>query len=77
MLIAKVDTGSQAERKGLQVGDEVLKVDGVTVPGNGVFTLRPHMKFEPGVPKRLSLKHADGTVYEAELTKAAPSEPKK
>jgi len=77
VTVAKIDAGSQAERKGLLVGDEVLKVNGVTVPGAGVFTLRPHMKFEPGVSKRLSMKHVDGTAYEVELVKAAPSEPRK
>ncbi len=54
----------------LATGDELIRVDGIEVPGNGAFILKPHMEFVPGKPKRLMFKRTDGSAYEATLTKA-------
>ncbi len=62
---------SQALKAGLAVGDELLRVQGITVPGNKADVLKPHMKFEPGVPKKLAFKRADGSEYEVTLIRAA------
>jgi C-terminal processing protease CtpA/Prc len=71
-VIGKVQDDSQARAAGLAVGDELIKVEGIEVPGNGAFTLKPHMEFVPGKPKRLMFKRADGSTYEAILTKPLP-----
>lgn len=71
-VVGQVLDGSQARQAGLAVGDELIVVDGVEVPGNGASTLKPHMAFVPGKPKRLTFRRADGSTYEATLTKAAP-----
>lgn len=71
-VIGKVQDDSQAKAAGLAVGDELIKVEGIEVPGNGAFTLKPHMEFVPGKPKRLMFKRVDGSTYEATLTKPLP-----
>ena len=71
-VVGKVQDDSQAQAAGMAVGDELIKVEGIDVPGNGAFTLRPHMEFVPGKPKRLVFKRADGSTYEATLTKPLP-----
>lgn len=71
-VIGKVQDDSQAKAAGLAVGDELIKVEGIEVPGNGALTLKPHMEFVPGKPKRLMFRRADGSTYEATLTKPLP-----
>ena len=71
-VVGKVQDDSQAKAAGLAAGDELIKVEGIDVPGNGAFTLKPHMEFVPGKPKRLVFRRADGSTYEATLTKPLP-----
>jgi len=71
-VVGKVQDDSQAKAAGMAAGDELIKVEGIDVPGNGAFTLKPHMEFVPGKPKRLVFKRADGSTYEATLTKPLP-----
>ena len=70
VLVTTVTQGSPAQAAGLAVGDELIRVAGVAVPGTSASVLKPHMEFVPGKPKRLAFKRADGTEYEATLTKA-------
>ena len=67
--VTTVTQGSPAQAAGLAVGDELIRVAGVTVPGTSASVLKSHMEFVPGKPKRLAFKRADGTEYEATLTK--------
>jgi C-terminal processing protease CtpA/Prc len=69
VLVTTVMQGSLAQAAGLVFGDELIRVAGITVPGTSASVLRPHMEFVPGKPKRLAFKRADGTEYEATLTK--------
>jgi C-terminal processing protease CtpA/Prc len=71
-VAARLQDDSQAKAAGLAVGDELIRVEGIEVPGNGAFTLKPHMEFVPGKPKRLMFRRADGSTYEATLTKPLP-----
>ena len=71
-VVGKVLDDSQAKAAGLAAGDELIKVEGLDVPGNGAYTLKPHMEFVPGKPKRLMFRRADGSTYEATLTKPLP-----
>lgn len=71
-VVGKVAEDSQAKAAGLAAGDELIKVEGIDVPGNGAYTLKPHMEFVPGKPKRLTFRRADGSTYEATLTKPLP-----
>lgn len=69
-IVSKVQPDSQAKAAGLSSGDELIRVEGIEVPGNSASTLKPHMEFLPGKPKRLMFMRADGSTYEATLTKA-------
>lgn len=71
-VVGQVQEDSQAKAAGLSVGDELIRIEGVEVPGNGAYALKPHMEFVPGKPKRLVFKRADGATYEATLTKSPP-----
>jgi C-terminal processing protease CtpA/Prc len=68
-LVTQVRPQSQAQAAGLAVGDELIEVEGVPVPGNSAGAIKPHMQFEPGQPTRLVFKRPSGAVYEATLTK--------
>lgn len=71
--VNSVTPDSQAAAAGVVVGDEVVRIQGITVPGNSAATLKEHMEFVPGVPKRIVFKRANGTEYEVTLTRALPS----
>lgn len=68
-VVGKVEEASQAKAAGLSAGDELIGVDGIEVPGNSAHTLKPHMEFAPGKPKRLTFRRPDGTRYDVTLTK--------
>ncbi len=69
--VTKVSPGSQAQAAGVAVGDEVVKVDDIVVPGANALKLKAHMDFQPGVPKKIGFKHPNGVVYVATFTRAA------
>lgn len=71
-VVGEVQPGSQAKAAGLSTGDELLRVEGIEVPGHDAYALKPHMEFVPGKPKRLMFRRSDGSTYEATLTKPAP-----
>lgn len=69
-VVGQVQENSQANRAGLAAGDELIRVEGIEVPGNDAYALKPHMEFVPGRPKRLVFKRPDGSIYEATLTRS-------
>jgi C-terminal processing protease CtpA/Prc len=68
--VANVMPDSQAQAAGIRVGDELVRVQGVAVPGGDGSKLKPLMEFVVGEPKRLTFKRKDGSQYEVILTKA-------
>jgi ABC-type sugar transport system substrate-binding protein len=52
--VTQVSPGSQALAAGVAAGDEVVKIQDITVPGNSAGKLKEHMDFVPGVPKKLT-----------------------
>ena len=67
--VKTVVAGSQAEAAGLAVGDELIQVEGVTVPGASASVLKPHMELVARKPKKLRLKRSTGREYEVTLTR--------
>lgn len=64
-----VEPGSQAQTAGLALGDELIKVQDVEVPGNDASVLKPHIEFVSGKPKKLVFRRPNGQSYEATLLK--------
>jgi C-terminal processing protease CtpA/Prc len=67
--VRSVDAGSQAQAAGLASGDELIRVEGVNVPGAEASALKPHMEFSVGQPKKLVFRRPSGQEYEALLVK--------
>jgi ABC-type sugar transport system substrate-binding protein len=59
----------QAQKAGLSLGDELIKVQDVIVPGTDASVLKPHMEFVSGKPKKLLFRRPNGQTYEAMLVK--------
>ena len=72
-VVKAIIPGTPAEAAGIKVGDELVKVEGVVVPGNSGSVLKPRMEFVPGKPKKMVFKRPDGTEYEVTLTRSAPA----
>lgn len=68
-VVKSVDAGSPAQAAGLAPGDELVRVEGIAVPGAEASALKPHMEFEVGKPKKLAFRRPDGREYEATLVK--------
>jgi C-terminal processing protease CtpA/Prc len=68
-LVMAVDAGSQARAAGLAPGDELIRVEGVNVPGSETSALKPYMAFLPGQPKKLAFRRPSGQEYEATLVR--------
>jgi len=71
VAISRVSPNSQALAAGVTAGDEIVKIQDISVPGNSTGKLKEHMDFVPGVPKKLTFKRANGTEYEVVFTRAA------
>jgi|LauGreSuBDMM15SN_2_FD.fasta_scaffold388584_2 C-terminal processing protease CtpA/Prc len=69
VVVERVEPGSQAQTAGLALGDELIKVQDVEVPGNDASVLKPHMEFVSGKPKKLVFRRPNGQTYEATLVK--------
>jgi len=59
----------QVQKTGLTLGDELIKVEEIEVPGTDASVLKPHIKFVSGKPKKLVLRRSNGQIYEATLVK--------
>ena len=69
--VTGVGPDSQALAAGVVAGDEIVKIQEITVPGNSATKLKEHMDFVPGVPKKITFKRANGTEYDVVFTRAA------
>jgi C-terminal processing protease CtpA/Prc len=69
VVVELVEPGSQAQTAGLALGDELIKVQDVEVPGTDASVLKPHMAFVSGKPKKLVFRRPNGQTYEATLVK--------
>lgn len=75
VTVTKVTPDSQAQVAGVAPGDEIIKIQGTTVPGNSALKLSSYMDFVPGVPKRITFKRSNGSEYEVVFTRAMPAQP--
>lgn len=69
--VTDVEPKSLAARAGILAGDEIVAIEGQRVKGKHANDLKAYLKFDAGETRTLELKHANGDVYEAKLTKAA------
>jgi predicted metalloprotease with PDZ domain len=69
VVVELVEPGSQAQTAGLALGDELIKVQDIEVPGTDASVLKPHMEFVSGKPKKLIFRRPNGQTYEATLVK--------
>ena len=69
VVVELVEPGSQAQTAGLALGDELIKVQDIEVPGTDASVLKPHMEFVSGKPKKLVFRRPNGQTYEATLVK--------
>ena len=70
VVVELVEPGSQAQTAGLALGNELIKVQDVEVPGTDASVLKPHMEFVSGKPKKLVFRRPNGQTYEATLVKS-------
>jgi C-terminal processing protease CtpA/Prc len=70
ITVNQVEPGSQAQLAGLTIGDELIQVQDVEVPGAEASVLKPHIEFVKGKPKKLVFKRVNGQIYEATLVKS-------
>ena len=69
VVLELVGPSSQAQTAGLALGNELIKVQDVEVPGTDASVLKPHMEFVSGKPKKLLFRRPNGQTYEATLVK--------
>ena len=69
VVVTVVLPGSQAEAGGLTIGDELVKIQGIQVPGGSALELKPHMEFQLGVPKTLVFRRSAGSEYQVVFTR--------
>lgn len=74
IVVTQVSPDSQALAAGVAIGDEVVKIQETTVPGNSVLKLKEHMAFVPGSPKKMTFKRLTGAQYDVVFVR--PAEPK-
>ena len=70
VAVTQVSPDSQALAAGVVAGDEGVKVQDITVPGNSATKLKEHMDFVPGVPKKVTFKRSNGAEYDVVFTRA-------
>ena len=69
IMITDVIKGSLADQAGIVKGDEIVQIESQTVKGKRALELQPYMKFNAGETRTLRLKHANGELFDAKLTK--------
>ena len=70
LTVTAVTPGSPAAAGGLQVGDEMVEVDGVAVAGKKAREIGPMVRKAEGETLRLLMRRPDGETYTAVLTGA-------
>jgi C-terminal processing protease CtpA/Prc len=71
LKIESVVPGTPAARAGIVPGDLVVKVDDLVVAGSKALTLKSRATHDVGQSVRLELKHANGSLYIANLVAIA------
>ncbi len=67
-LITSVEPGSEAEKKGLKAGDQIVKLDGITPTNNNLWTIKYlYYVLRPQNSATLLLQTSDGKVREIEV----------
>ena len=67
VLVNLVEPGSQADTAGLSPGDELIRVQDLSLPGTDMALIKFHMDFFQGMPKTLVFRRPSGQTYEATL----------
>jgi C-terminal processing protease CtpA/Prc len=70
VAVTQVSPDSQALAAGVTEGDEIVKVQDITVPGNSATKLKDHLDFVPGMPKKIRFKRSNGTEFDVVFTRA-------
>jgi hypothetical protein len=65
--VDKVEVGSTAANAGINVGDQVIEIDGVPVEGSNINTLIPAMDKPVGDDVSLVIKRPDGSLEKIEV----------
>ncbi len=60
---------SLAAKAGIVTGDEITSIEGKAVKGRRASELKSYLNFGAGESRTLIVRHADGTSFEALLTK--------
>ena len=68
MMVESVKPGTPAAEQKIAVGDEIVEVEGVSVPGRKAKEIRPLMEKKVGEVVRLRLKRANGETYSVTMT---------
>ena len=61
LVVAKVVKGSPAAKAGMQLGDQIIEIDGLIVEGNNTYTLMPIMDKPAGDEITFVVRRPDGT----------------
>ena len=72
IAVKGVEPNSLAAKAGIVAGDEITSIEGQSVKGKRANDLKAYMHFNPGETRTLGLKHPNGELYEAKLTKPGP-----
>ena len=67
VLVNLVEPGSQADTAGLSLGDELIRVQDLSLPGTDMALIKFHIDFFQGMPKTLVFRRPSGQTYEAIL----------
>ena len=67
--VVDVEPGSLAASAGIVKGDQITSIEGKPVQGRRASELKTYMAFGAGESRTLVVRHADGTSFEAKLTK--------
>lgn len=65
--VAKVVPGSPADKAGINVGDQIVEVEGRVVAGSKAGDLKPYMEREVGQTVRLGVRKPSGEVGQVAL----------
>ena len=66
--VKSIAPNSPADGHKIAVGDSLVEIDGLVVPGCKGSALKAKLTVEPGKALRLKFKRANGDIYDAELT---------
>ncbi len=69
VVVVSVDKASLAESAGIVAGDEITSIEGHVVKGTRASELKPYMAFNAGETRTMQMRHANGDLFEARITK--------